>query len=287
MFANVAMAVLPALRMDPLLSQSAGVASPLSDITSYFGSSSMLWATGLIFLRVSGVVMLIPGIGDTGVPPRLRLGFALLFAAMLAPVVGATLPGLPSGLGEMFGQVLHEVIIGLILGTLLRVMIFTLVIAGEVMSLQTTLSFAQTANPTEAQPSTSLGTFLAMLGLVMIYATNTHHLFIRAIVDSYQVFAPVKKIMLNDAATLMVRTMSQSFVLALQMSAPLIVFALIFNVATGFVGRVMPNFPVFFAATPLTLLLGLSLLAMGVGSMGMVFIDHYQDMLGIFIRGKA
>ena len=280
----------PALRLDPVLmhaaasSHLAAAAAPLSDLTTYFGTSSMLWVTGLIFMRLASVVMLLPGIGDTGVPPQVRLGFALLFALMLTPVVGNTLPGLPNGLGDMVGQVLHEVIIGLILGSLMRMLIFTLTAAGEIISLQTGISFAQTANPAQAQPSTSIGAFLAMFGLVMVYVTNTHHMFIRAFVDSYQVFSPTKKIMLADAAAMMVRSMSQMFVLAMQMSAPLIVFGLIFNVAVGFVGRVMPNFPVFFAATPLSLLLGLSLFALGIGSMGMVFIDHYQDMLSVFIR---
>ena len=280
----------PALRLDPVLmhaaasSHLAAAAAPLSDLTTYFGTSSMLWVTGLIFMRLASVVMLLPGIGDAGVPPQVRLGFALLFALMLTPVVGNTLPGLPNGLGSLVGQVLHEVIIGLILGSLMRMLIFTLTAAGEIISLQTGISFAQTANPAQAQPSTSIGAFLAMFGLVMVYVTNTHHMFIRAFVDSYQVFSPTKKIMLADAAAMMVRSMSQMFVLAMQMSAPLIVFGLIFNVAVGFVGRVMPNFPVFFAATPLSLLLGLSLFALGIGSMGMVFIDHYQDMLSVFIR---
>ena len=278
-------AAAPELRLDPVLAHAAA-SSPLNDIASYFGTSSMLWATGLIFLRLAGVTMLMPGMGDTGVPSQVRLGFTLLFALMLTPVVGNSLPGLPTGLGDLVGQVLHEVIIGLILGTLLRTLIFTLSTAGEIISLNTGLSFAQTANPTEAQPSSSIGSFLAMFGLVMVYATNTHHLFIRAFVDSYQIFSPVKKIMLADAGALMVRTLSQSFVLAMQMSAPLIVFALVFNVAVGFVGRVMPSFPVFFAATPLSLLLGLSLFAMGLGSLGMVFIDHYQDMMSVFIRSR-
>ena len=276
----------PALRLDPMLAHAAhaAAATPLSDITSYFGTSSMLWVTGLIFMRLASVVMLLPGIGDPGVPPQVRLGFALLFALMMTPIVGNTLPGLPNGLGELVGQVLHEVIIGLILGSLMRMLIFTLTAAGEIISLQTGISFAQTANPAQAQPSTSIGSFLAMFGLVMIYVTNTHHMFIRGFVDSYQVFPPLKTIMLADAAAMMVRTLSQTFVLAMQMSAPLIVFGLIFNVAVGFVGRVMPNFPVFFAATPLSLLLGLSLFALGIGSMGMVFIDHYQDVLSVFIR---
>jgi len=277
-----------------LLLQAAQLRSSLStglpdagggDLTSFFGTSAQLWAVGLIFIRLASIAMLIPGLGDTAVPPRLRLCFALLLAMMITPVVGPFIPAMPPTLGALTGIVLHEAIIGLMLGSLMRVLLFTLMTTGEILSLQTTLSFAQTANPTEAQSSTSLGAFLALFGLVMIWVTNTHHLFIRAMVDSYRIFSPVKTIMIGDAGTLMIRTLSESFLLALQLSAPVIVFALVFNIATGFIGRMMPNFPIFFAATPLSVLFGLSLVALSLGTMGMVFIDHYQQFLGIFLAG--
>ncbi len=255
------------------------------DFSSFFGTSAQLWVVGLIFIRLASIVMLIPGLGDPAVPPRLRLCFALLLAMMITPIVGPFVPAMPPTLGALTGIVLHEAIIGLMLGTLMRVLLFTLVTTGEILSLQTTLSFAQTANPTEAQSSTSLGAFLAIFGLVMIWVTNTHHLFIRAMVDSYQIFSPTRNVMIGDAGTLMIKTMSESLVLALQLSAPVIVFALVFNIATGFVGRMMPNFPVFFAATPLSVLFGLALMALSLGTMGMVFIDHYQQFLGIFLKG--
>jgi flagellar biosynthetic protein FliR len=258
-----------------------------ADISSFFGTSAQLWAVGLIFIRLASIVMLIPGLGDPAVPPRLRIGFALLLAIIITPIVSPTLPPMPAGLGDLTGIVIHEAIIGLMLGTLMRVLLFTLVTTGEILSLQTTLSFAQTANPTEAQSSTSLGAFLAMFGLVMIWATNTHHMFIRAMVDSYKVFSPMKQVMIADAGTMMVRTLSESLVLALQLSAPVIVFAMVFNIATGFVGRMMPAFPIFFAATPLSVLFGLALLALSLGTMGMVFIEHYQELLGFFIRPGA
>ncbi|WP_245344390.1 MULTISPECIES: flagellar biosynthetic protein FliR [Asticcacaulis] len=249
-----------------------------------FGTSAELWAVGLIFIRLSSLIMLMPGVGDQAVPPRYRLSFALVLAVVVTPIVRHTLPPMPLTLGGMTGQVLHEVIIGLMLGTLMRVLMYAMVTTGEIMSLQTTLSFAQTANPAQAQPSTSLGTFMAMLGLVLIYATNLHHLFIRAMVDSFTVFPATKSVMVGDAVTLMVQTVSRSFVLAMQMAAPLLAFGLIFNIAVGFVGRMMPNFPVFFAATPLSVLLGLALMALSLGAIGMLFIEHYQDFLAVFIR---
>lgn len=262
-----------------------GVAAPATEVTSFFGTSTQLWAVGLILLRLASMIMLMPGLGDQAVPARLRIGLAFMLALVITPIVGNTLPALPNSLGEMLGIALHEIVIGLMMGTLMRVLIFAMVVAGEVMSLQTTLSFAQTANPAQAQPSTSLGTFLAMMGMVLIYSTNLHHLFIRAMVDSYQVFAPTRDVMVGDATTLMMQTVSKTFVLALQMSAPLIAFALIFNVATGFIGRMMPNFPVFFAATPVQVLAGLSILALGLGATGMVFIEHYEELLAYFIKG--
>ncbi|MBP2157560.1 flagellar biosynthetic protein FliR [Asticcacaulis solisilvae] len=268
----------PPLRLAPL------AATPGSELTSMFGTSAELWAVGLIFIRLSSLIMLMPGVGDQAVPPRYRLSFALVLAVVVTPIVRHTLPPMPLTLGGMTGQVLHEVIIGLMLGTLMRVLMYAMVTTGEIMSLQTTLSFAQTANPAQAQPSTSLGTFMAMLGLVLIYATNLHHLFIRAMVDSFTVFPATKSVMVGDAVTLMVQTVSRSFVLAMQMAAPLLAFGLIFNIAVGFVGRMMPNFPVFFAATPLSVLLGLALMALSLGAIGMLFIEHYQDFLAVFIR---
>ena len=203
----------------------------------------------------------------------------------LAPLVGNTLPPMPATLGGMTGAILHEVIIGLMLGTLMRALLFTLTTSGEIISLHSGISFAQTANPAEAQPSSSIGTFLAMLGLVLIWSTDLHHLFIRAMVDSFTVFPATRPVMYADGATLMTRTLGETFSLAMQMAAPIIVFSLIFNIATGFVARIMPNFPVFFAATPLNVLLGLSIFALSLGTVGLVWLTQYSDLVAFFARG--
>ena len=62
----------------------------------------------------------------------------------------------------------------------------------------------------------------------------------------------------------------------------MIVFSLVFNVATGLIGRAMPQFQIFFAATPLQLLLGLSLFALSLGVIGSVWVDRYRDLLSNF-----
>src|SRR5690348_3019036 len=113
---------------------------------------AQVYAAGLVFLRVGAVIMLIPGIGDNTVPPRIRLALALLISLCMGPIALATLPALPATIGDMGGQALKELIVGLLLGGLLRFFLASLAIAGEVVALQTTLAFAQTANPLQAQP---------------------------------------------------------------------------------------------------------------------------------------
>ena len=251
-----------------------------------YATAREVFAAGLVFARVAAIVMLLPGIGEQGVPPRVRLGLALIFSLALFPIVSPGLPAVPPTMGGMIGMVIHEILIGLLMGTILRLFISSLAVAGEIVSLQTTLGFAQTANPMEAQPSTSLSTFLTVMGLTLIFATNLHHLFLGAVFNSYSVFSVTKAVPIADAAQLAVQTVGQSFALGVQLAAPVIVFALVFNVATGLVGRVMPTFQVFFVASPLAVIFGLSVFALSLGVLGMVWIDRYRDLVATFVPGR-
>lgn len=247
-----------------------------------YATAGQVYAAGLIFARVGAMVMLIPGVGETMVPPRIRLSFALLLALMLYPLVGAQMAQAPAEVSGVAGGIIKEVLIGLMIGAILRMMLGSLAVAGEILGLQTTLSFAQTANPAEAQPSGSLGAFLVLLGVVLIMSADLHHLFLSAIVRSYQLFPVVKALPVADSGELAIRTFSQAFALGVQLSAPVMVFALVFNIATGLVGRVMPQFQVFFVATPLNVLFGLSVFALSLGVIGSVWLSRYRDLLGIF-----
>jgi len=245
----------------------------------HYATAQQVYAAGLIFARLGAIVMLIPGIGETFVPARVRLSFAFLFALVLFPILGGTVPAVPTTVSGAGGAMIQEVLIGLMMGAILRLFMTSLSTAGEIVSIQTTLSFAQTANPTEAQPTASLGTFLGLVGLLLIMTTNLHHLFIGAVVKSYTIFPFTRAVPVADAGQLAVQTVSRSFGLGLQLAAPVLVFSLVFSVATGLVARVMPQFQVFFVAAPLQVLLGLSVFALSLGSIGMVWVDRYRELL--------
>ena len=248
----------------------------------HYATAQQVFAGGLVFARLGAIVMLLPAIGETFIPVRIRLAFAFGLALMLFPVIGGAIPAIPAAVSGVAGAVIKETAIGLAIGAIIRFFMSSLAAAGEIISIQSTLSFAQTANPTQAQPSATLSTFLGLMGLVLILTTNLHHLFIAAIVKSYAIFPFGHDVPLADMNTLAVQTVGRSFALGVQLSAPILAFALIFNVATGLVGRVMPQFQIFFVASPLMVLMTLSIFALSLGVIGMVWMDHYRDLLAIF-----
>jgi flagellar biosynthetic protein FliR len=252
-----------------------------------YATADQVWQGALIFGRIGAVLLMLPGVGESYVPPRIRLSLALVVSLALWPVVSGVLPALPDSLGGMAGWIIREVIVGLMIGALLRSFMTALATAGEIVALQTTLSFAQTANPMQAQPGTTIAAFLMLLGTTLIFATNTHHLFIAGLVGSYELIAPAGPLLTGDFATLAIRTLGDAFMLGVQLSAPVLVFALIFNLASGLIGRVMPSFQVFFAAAPLSIILGLSVFALSLGVLGTVFIDRYRALAGLFAGGAG
>jgi flagellar biosynthetic protein FliR len=251
-------------------------------MTSFLGLPADIYHAGLIFVRVGAMIMLLPAISETVVPPRVRLALALMLCLCLGPIAGPTLPAMPAGLGDMGGQVFKELFIGLMLGGLMRLLQSALDVAGEIMAIQTTLAFSQTANPAEAQPGATLASFLGLIGVALIFATNLDHLFIGAIARSYTLFPPTKPPPMADAAVMAVKTMAEAFALGIQLAAPVIVFSVVFNVATGLIGRLIPQFQIFFAATPLSVLLGLSVFMLSLGLIGMVWLQRYQLFLQQF-----
>jgi len=248
----------------------------------HYATAQQLFAGALVFARISAMIMAMPGLGDTPAPTRVRLSFALLASLIITPVVYPALPVIPLTLGELTADVIREGLIGVAIGAILRAFLAAMAIAGEVISIATTLSFAQTANPTLGQQNTTLATFLSLMAAVLVMATDLHHLFIGALVRSYTLFPFGHAPPVADFAQLAIRTTAQAFTLGVQLAAPVLVFSLIFNLATGLVGRAMPQFQIFFAAAPLQVLLGLSLFALSIGVMGTYWIDRYRQVLQAF-----
>jgi flagellar biosynthetic protein FliR len=234
----------------------------------------------LTFARVGTLVMLLPAIGERMVPSNIRLGFALLLSLALFPLTRTILPpiGAPAA---TIGILIGEIAVGLVLGLATRMVVAALQTAGTVVSQQLGLSFAMTIDPSVGGQDAAMGNFLNLLGLTLIFATDLHHVALAAIRDSYTMLPPVGIPESGDVAHLAIGALARGFALAVQISAPFIVFAMLFNLGLGVLSRLMPQMQVFFIGLPVTIIVGMLVLVAALGLM----MNLYLEDLGRFLTG--
>ena len=237
----------------------------------------------LVFGRVGTMLMLAPALGENGIPMRIRLGFALMFALIVFPLVADQLPPLPTDMFEMATMLIREVIVGLMLGTIARMIVMATQTAGAIIAFQAGLSMAMASDP--SQPGVQgamIGNFLTLLGTVLVFAMDLHHLILAAIYDSYAFFPTTGSLMFEDAAMASVNAVSGAFAVGVQMSAPFIVFGLVFYLGLGLLARLMPQLQVFFIAMPANVGIGLLLLMVLLGAMMGWYMSHFEEHFSMF-----
>ena len=232
-----------------------------------------VWVIGLVFARVGALMMLAPGIGDQFVPTRARLMVALFIAFTLAPVVSGKIAPLPSDTADMFLAIAKEILIGLSLGLTTRILFSALATAGAIAGMQTGLGMAMAFDPSQQQQGAVFGTFLALLGTALVFQSDVHYLFISGAAKSFDNFLPGAPLPLGDMAQFSLRAFSQAFSLAIQITAPLLLFGIVINVALGIINRVAPAIQVFFIAQPIQVLLGIMLFAITAGAGMLVWLE--------------
>lgn len=240
----------------------------------------------LVFCRVGAAIMVLPGFGESFVPPQIRLMLALVIAMVVAPVVGPTLaPMVAPPLTGLELTIATEIGVGLFVGGAARLMLSALQVAGNVIAFQTSLAGAMAFDPTSSSQAPVTGTFLSMLGLVLIFTADLHHLMLSGIVESYRMFAPGALPPIGDFAEAGTRIVAEAFQVGLQLSAPFMLVGITVTVGMGLLSRLMPQVQIFFLAVPVQVMLGLLVLALTL-SVGMRwFMEDFAEGLRSLLFG--
>tara|TARA_A100001391_G_scaffold115281_1_gene77923 strand:- start:1487 stop:2239 length:753 start_codon:yes stop_codon:yes gene_type:complete len=236
----------------------------------------LVFAGGLVFARIGAILMLMPGFGEPSIPMRIRLSFALLVCVVLGPVIAPRLPALPEQPLMLAGLVMGEVITGLMIGAVARIFMSAAAVAGQVIGMQSGLAMAQSFDPSQGQQGALVATLLNLTFLLLLFATNTHHLLLAMMVNSYDVFDAGQMPSMADGAQWALNAFIDAFNIGVQLAAPLIVFGLVFYLALGVLSRLMPQAQIFFIAMPSNIIVGLFILTISLGAMSAVWLERMQ-----------
>ncbi|MGZ6022321.1 MAG: flagellar biosynthetic protein FliR [Rhizomicrobium sp.] len=238
----------------------------------------------LVFSRTGAMMMLLPALGEGGIPATVRLVLALAVSVALAPTVQSAYPQAAPGTSLQLGLLIaQEVTAGILIGTMSRIIMSSLQTAGYLIATQTGLAYAQTVDPTQHEQGAVIGNFFSLLGAVLIFSTDLHHVAIGAIAGSYRMLPPGAALPTGDMAELTIRLVSSAFVLGFQLAAPFLVFGFALYAALGILARLMPQLQVFFVAMPINIMFGFVLMALLLGSMMTLFLTFYSTEMANFL----
>lgn len=244
---------------------------------------SQVWGYALVFARLAGAIMLLPAFGELYVPARIRLSFAVLLTVLLAPLILKTIPAWPiDDLTFYFG----EIAMGILLGFMVRLSLYAFEVAGNMMAQQMGFANASVFNPSLGQVGSLPGTYLTIMGVVLIFSLNLHHVMLQGVLDSYRV-VPLGSLfssqwLSSDVIVLFLKTVTATFWAAFQMASPFLVLGTIVFIFFGIINRLMPQIQVFFVAQPLQIFIGLILFVLILGGVASVFEESILNTLSFF-----
>jgi len=105
----------------------------------------------LVFARIGAMVMLLPGLGESNIPVRIKLGIALVLTLVILPLHRAAYQIDLQSLAPLLVLMVHEIVIGIVLGATARVTLAALQVAGSVIAQQLGLGFVTAVDPTQGQ----------------------------------------------------------------------------------------------------------------------------------------
>ena len=218
----------------------------------------------LVVLRIGAIVMTMPVFRSRSIPILFKLGLVFAISMALFSILPLeTLPVFDHFLPFAIG-VTGELMIGISIGLSIRLIFAGIQIAGQLVGYQMGLAIANVMDPSTSQQLPILSQFNQLFVMLLLLATNAHHIFLRALAESYRLVPPFGFHLNNSLVQQIVDLGGKMFVIAVQVGAPVIAALLLISVAFGLIARTVPQMNVFIVAMPLKIGVGLLFLGLSL-----------------------
>jgi flagellar biosynthetic protein FliR len=210
-----------------------------------------------VLVRVASMMSVLPFFESRNVPVLVKSGLAMAVTLMLLPQVRGLPPSLDTSPFVFCLGLASEVIIGLIIGFLLQLVFVGVQLAGQTAGFQMGFAIANVVDPASSMQIPMLSQFLNLFALMIFLSLDIHHYFIKALVDGFEIIPFWAARFDGDIFNLLVQTVSNAFVIAVKIGAPVMVALLLTSVALGLIARTVPQMQIFIVAMPVKIILGM------------------------------
>jgi flagellar biosynthetic protein FliR len=234
-------------------------------------------------VRVSCLFVLLPIFGDNAVPPLVRIFLAFTVNLIVFPVAAATGAGQVvtmsvSEMGLAF-IVLKEAMVGFLIGFTAKLFFDGLGFAFGHMGTQMGFNMASAYDHHAEANTPVVSQMIMILALLLFLGLNGHHLFIRAIVQSYHAVPLGSFVFTKKIAAYVLETSGQVFWIAVKLSAPMALVIFMINCAFGIVAKAVPQINVLIVSFTVNILAGFLVLTLTMPVFGTSVEDVFRLMM--------
>jgi len=226
------------------------------------------------FIRITGMLMMMPLFSGRFVTIKIRLMLAVFVTFAIAPSLSLPPPIDPFTWHGIL-LIIQQFGIGLAMGLIFALVFETFVVAGHLISMAMGLAMASMVDPATGVNTPIIGRYFTILATLLFLLLDGHILVFKLVFDSFEIL-PVGLHFFDRASLKLIYGFgSQMFESGVLLALPLVTALLLVNISFGVVSRAAPALNVFAVGFPVILMAGLFML---IFVTPLVF-PHLQQML--------
>ena len=228
----------------------------------------------MVLVRVSGLVLFVPGLQALSAPRWTRLLLPLALALLITPIHS---PAAASGTGSMMDLVVplcREAVLGLVMGVSLLAVVAGMQGAGSLLGQISGMSLAETAGPDSAVPSTLMAGLFRWLALVCFLVSGGHRHALAAILDSFRWMPPGQVGFATGLVATLTEVIAHSLELALRVAAPVALALMVTTIALALMQRALPQLNIMALGLGLNTAVALLAICLVLGALAWTFQDE-------------
>lgn len=237
----------------------------------------------MAFVRTGGLFAMMPVFSGHGMPVPVRVALS----AFLSWVVAASLHApvtVPAELGGLVVCTVHELIIGLLMGMGTRLIFIAIEFAGALISTELGLSMSSLIDPISQNNPTPIGFGLYYLTALMFLLSGTHHYVFAAFLRSFEISPPGVMHLNSNAGEVFVRSTGNIFLVAVQISAPVMAVNFVVTLTFAIMGKAAPSINAFSESFAARILVGLSVLGLTLGVTAQLVLTELRQVPELMLR---
>lgn len=216
----------------------------------------------LVYLRVLGMLVTLPVFGSNEVPRTIKAGLAAAFTlAVVGGLVEKSVPVPVAGLAFVLAAI-TELGFGLLCGWLVSWVIEAVIVGMQMVGFQMGFAIVNVVDPATGTAISLVASFQARVALIIFLAGGMYRPFMEAIANSFALVPPAAVVLRPAQAMAVTETMNLAFATAITLAGAPMVALLITKVGLGALARTVPQMNVFIVGFPLTIGVGLIVMAM-------------------------